>query len=230
VDPYIFWLVILGLFTTFGYFRGKKKNAWISGWISTETERILKPKETEYTNFGGTIGYNFLYRLREPLREAKGTFTLLPRHSILYLPISLVISRHDRYYLTIFTHKKLIGEGHIINSAYFGKMRTTIDRLESFQRAVVEAGGRKYILLWDRKPVEVLLRKLVEKAGTRDTLLHFCCYRDNRNFFLHAVPRHDDLGGLLGDVMQALPSFSEKGETHAGKGSQDDESGNLQNN
>jgi hypothetical protein len=227
VDPYIFWLIILGLFTAFGYFRGRKKNAWISGWISTETERVLKPKDTEYTNFGGTIGYNFVYRLKEPLREAKGTFTLLPRHSILYLPISLVIARHDRYYLTIFTHKKLIGEGHIINAAYYGRMRTSIDNLESFQRLVVEAGGAKYILLWDRKPMQALLRRLVEKCGARGTLLHFCCYRDNRNFFLHAVPRHDDLGGLLEDVVQALPSFGEKGEAHAGTASPDDESGNV---
>ena len=113
MEPYITPLILLALVTTGGYFWGRKKNRWIGAWIARETEAALQPRETEYVNIGGCIGYHLTYALAAPFREAKGTFALLPRHSLLYLPISFLIRRHDRFFLQLFTDERLPGEAHI---------------------------------------------------------------------------------------------------------------------
>jgi len=66
VEPYIVPLIVLALVTTGGYFWGRKKNRWIGAWIARETEAALGPRDTEYVNIGGCIGYHFTYSLQPP--------------------------------------------------------------------------------------------------------------------------------------------------------------------
>jgi hypothetical protein len=208
VEPYILPLILLALVTTGGYFWGRKKNRWIGAWIARETEAALRPKETEYVNIGGCIGYHFTYALAAPFREAKGTFTLLPRHSLLYLPISILIRRHDRFYLQIFTDERLPGEGHILREDYYLKDKDRIAGAEAMRRDRVVMGGRAYVLLWKHSGVDRRLRRLVERLeGRGDTLLHVCCYPGNRNFFLYVAPVHGRLEPLLRAVVEELKTW-----------------------
>jgi hypothetical protein len=146
-DALIIPLIAVAVVTSLCYYRGRKKNRWISGWISRETEDILKPEDTNYTNFGGVIGYNFVYKMRQPFREAKGTFTLLPRHALFFLPFSFLITRHDKYYLQLYAEGKLAGEGQIIARSYLSKARRMITGLENLEMEEVDAGGRRFVLL-----------------------------------------------------------------------------------
>ncbi len=209
---YVYILIILALAATYGYFRGRKKNQWMCGWISRELEDVLKPRDKDYVNIGGTIGYNFTYKLRPPLTEAKGTYTLLPRQSILYFPISKLIARHDRFYMNIFVSWKLAGEGHIISEYYFKHMRTPIAGMNKMKRETAEIGGRRFILLWDKGSVSTPLKKLLESLPNPEILLHFCCYRDNNTFFLHLVPKSQaSFGALLRAFYERMEGFTQKG-------------------
>lgn len=210
-ENYIVPLLALGLFATLNYFRGRKKNAWISGWISRETEDVLKPEDTRYVNIGGTIGYNFVYKLQGPFKEAKGTFTLLPRHSALYLPLSLLITRHDKYYLQLFANGKLAGEGHIVAKSYFSKARHTITGSEEMNREEYSQDGRNFVLLWEGKGMDERLKKLLEKVRNVELLKHFCCYGQNRNFFVYARPKREKLGEFLDSLVPGLKPFYIKG-------------------
>jgi hypothetical protein len=207
MNPLIYLLIALAVATTIGYFNGRKTNRLLGALIGATSEKVLDPSETEYVNIGGTLGYNFTFKLTDPFTEAKGTFTLLPRHSILYLPLSFLITRHDRLYLNIFTGKKLMGEGHIIDSAYFPKMRVDIKGIEKLKRDTGRAGRKEFILLTDNPHLEQKLRALLaETEGTED-LLHFCCYSDNRTFFIHAVPKVPSLEPLLAGIRGKLPGM-----------------------
>jgi hypothetical protein len=208
-------LIVLALITTAGYFWGRKKNRWIGGWISRETEAALHPRDTQYVNIGGTIGYHFTYALEAPFTEAKGTFTLLPRQSILYLPLSFLIRRHDRYYLQIYTDKRLPGEAHILREDYYQQDPNRITGSEGMRRDRVLMGGRAYVLLWRHPGLDQRLRRLLERlAGRDDTLLHFCCYPGNRNFFLYLAPVHGRLELLLQAVVGELNSWLVAGGGH----------------
>jgi hypothetical protein len=199
---------VLAIAIVFAYFRGRKKNAWISGWIASETEQALNPTEQNYVNIGGTIGYNFKYKLKKPYSRAKGTFTLLPRQSLLYMPISLLISKHDRYYLNIFTKEKLLGEGHIISDDYINRMRTSIKGIERMDKKIVDTeNGKKFMLLWANHRLEKPLENMLNKISNKDLLKHFCCYGDNKTFFVHMKPKKDAIKQTLEEVKNNLNIF-----------------------
>lgn len=208
MEPYILPLIVLALMTTAGYFWGRKKNRWIGGWISKETETALQPKDTQYVNIGGTIGYHFTYALKAPFKEAKGTFTLLPRQSILYLPLSVLIRRHDRFYLQLYTDERLPGEAHILREDYYRKDPNRITGAEGMRRDRVTVGGRAYVLLWRHAGLDRRLRRLLERLEGRDeTLLHFCCYPGNHNFFFYIAPVHGRLEPLLRAAVEELKTW-----------------------
>ena len=217
---YIIPLLALALFSTLGYFRGRKKNAWISGWISRESEAAFKPEDTNYVNFGGVIGYNFVYKLRKPFREAKGTFTLLPRHSIIYLPISLLLTRGDTYYLQLFADGKLAGEGHILAKSHVSKARNSIAGFADLQREETTWDGKSYVLLWDAKGMDEKLKKFLANLRHPELIRHFCCYGENKNFFLHVKPVREKLGELLKSMLPELKPFFMKGGFPDGPGNE----------
>jgi hypothetical protein len=211
MDQWIVPIIALALITTLGYFQGRKKNRWISGWIARETEDALNPLDTQYTNFGGTIGYNFVYRLGKPFREAKGTFTLLPRQSILYLPLSYLIAKHDRYYLNLFVQGKLLGEGHIVHNRYARKARKTILGIEGMESEEVWKNSQRYVLFWKERGMGERLRKFLDKLAHEELLIHFCCYGENKTFFFYLKPEKGKLVEFLRSALPELKPFFVKG-------------------
>jgi len=211
MNSYIYLLIALAFATTLGYLSGKKKNKRLGEMVGSSVEDILQPEETEYVNIGGVMGHNFTFKLKAPFTEAKGTFTLLPRHSILYLPLSLLISRHDRFYLTLFAARDLLGEGHIIAEKYFPKMRVDIAGMEKLKKTSFQKEGKNFIILFDNPHLEKRLTALLEETVTTEDLLHFCCYGKNRNFFIHVIPRKHTLASLLEGIYQQLPGMMKQG-------------------
>lgn len=207
---YILPLLLLAIYAIINYFRGMKKNKWISGFIASETESILKPKDTEYVNIGGLIGYNFTYTLHEPFSTAKGTFALIPRQSAFYMPLVLLLGGKDRYYLTVFTAKKLAGEGHIIEERYFRKISQTITGIESLRQERIQKGKRFYVILWDAPKLQERLHKVLDEAEELHLLRHFCVYRDNSNFYIFMEPKRHGIEALLGSIHKNFSLFWEK--------------------
>jgi hypothetical protein len=205
MNPYIYLLIALAFATTLGYLAGKEKNKAIGKMIGAAAEKVLAPEDTEYINIGGVLGHNFTYKLNAPFTEAKGTFTLLPRHSVLYIPLSLLISRHDRFYLHLFTE----GEGHIIAEKYYPKMRVDIAGVEKLKRDTATSGEKRFIILYDNPRLEKNLRTLLENIEGTEHLLHFCCYRGNSNFFIHVIPKAATLEPLLDGIYRQLPEMME---------------------
>jgi hypothetical protein len=211
-NSFIVPLLAVALLTTLTYYFGRKKNRWISAWISREAEEALKPADTNYVNFGGVIGYNFVYKMNKPFREAKGTFTLLPRHSLFFIPVSfLFLTRHDRYFLHLYTDGRLAGEGHIIARSYFSRAARMITGIDELQRGDADCGGKRYILLWKGKDMEESLRRLLSRLENPELLLHFCCYAENKTFFLFVKPLRLKLGELLRSYVPELKPFFIKG-------------------
>jgi len=208
VEPWILPLIVLALITTAGYFWGRKKNRWIGAWIAEECQAALRPADTQYVNIGGSIGYHFTYRLAPPLTEAKGSFTLLPRQSILYLPFSRLLRGHDRLYLQLYTDQPMRGEAHILREDYYEQDPGRIQGVERMRRERVVAGPRAYVLLWMHGGVDRRLKRLLQGMGEgRTDLLHFCAYPANRNFYFYLVPVRGRLAPLLRGALAELPGL-----------------------
>lgn len=181
-------LVLLGVSATVNYFIGVKKNRWLGKRMSTQAENVLNPRDTEYVNIGGTIGYHIRYKLRDPWKEAKGTFTFFPRHSLLYIPISLAIGGSDRFYLNLFTDRRLAGEGHIIEKNYLRKAK--IDGFSEMETEEAVRGDRTFILAWRHADLREALHRTLEAMPDPQSLVHFTCFDENKTFFLFLRPKN----------------------------------------
>ncbi|MCX7024831.1 MAG: hypothetical protein NT080_09450 [Spirochaetes bacterium] len=201
-------LVILALAATLRYFFGMRQNRFIASTISRGAEEALRPSTTNYVNIGGTIGHNFAYSLSDPWTSAKGTITLSPRHSLLYLPISRLLGIEDRFFVNIFTKKKLRGEAHLIDSKHLRSAK--IDGIERMERRETEAGGRRFTLLWSGADLSRELESLLAAMPDPARLRHFCAYPDNRTFFLHTLPRKGVIAEDLRAVLPRLGDFLER--------------------
>ena len=208
MELWIYPLIVFAVATAASYFWGRRKNRWIAGWIAKESEGALKPEDTTYVNIGGTIGYNFIYVLGKPFREAKGTFTLLPRQSLLYYPFSLLFVRHDRYYLQIYLSRRLLGEGHILEKRYYHKIGPTMTKVQWVNREELTFGNITYVLLWDNRVLGEKLKGFVQKmAPYGQELIHFCCYPKNENFYFYLKPVKGRLKILLETGKNGLDQF-----------------------
>jgi len=209
MNPYtLVALIALAVAATGSYFIGTKKNRWIASSLSTELEGALKPLTTNYVNIGGAIGYNFTYVLQPPYTNAKGTITLSPRHSLLYLPFSLLLGIRDRFFVNIFTKKKFRGEGHLVQAAYLKRAR--IDGAESMERREAANGDVPFVLLWRGADLSNDLEKLLDALPDPSRLRHFCAYPDTKTFFIHCLPMRGRIGANLEAIQQRLPVFLAK--------------------
>lgn len=207
LNPYFLTgLVILGLAASAQYFFGRKRNKVLAASISRGLEGLLKPNHTNYVNIGGSIGYNFVYTLSNgPWISAKGTMTMSPRHSLLYLPISRLLGFSDRFFINFFTKKKMRGEAHIISRVTL--RRTRIDGVDTMSRREIEAGGRRFVMLWRGTDLSGELESLLSAFPDPKRLRHFCSYPDNRTFFLYTVPNGGEVAEDLRAVLQVAPKF-----------------------
>jgi hypothetical protein len=203
--PYLIPLLILGIAGSAQYYLGSKKNRWLGKAMSAQAEEVLKPKDTNYVNIGGVIGYNFVYKLRDPWKEAKGSFTFIPRHSLLYLPFTMLIGNHDRFFINLFTDKRLAGEAHIVEKGHLS--RAKIDGIESMQREDVALGGKTFILLWRKADLLPALKRTLEALPDPKSLSHFCCFDDNKTFFLYLKPSKGAIEANLRKFVELCPEY-----------------------
>lgn len=105
-------IIALAIATTFQFYRGRKLNLLLMEQYLNEIESVFNPKEKDYVWLGGYVGYKATYG------KIHTTLTLLPRQSLLYLPISLITSRHDKLYVVIKLNKPL-NETHLIQKRYY---------------------------------------------------------------------------------------------------------------
>jgi hypothetical protein len=201
----VFAIAALGLGATIQYFLGVKKNRWLGKIMSTQAENIFNPKESEYINIGGAIGFNFAYKLRDPWKEAKGTFTLFPRHSLLYMPFSLLIGGSDRFYVNLFTEKKLAGEGHIIEKAHLSKAK--IEGMAEMTKEQVEKAGKTFMIFWRNGELRDTLMRTLNAMPEPAALSHFCCFSDNKTFFIYLRPVKGQVSGNLKAFADACPQY-----------------------
>lgn len=202
--PLVAGLVLLALAATLGYFRGVRRNRAIAASIAGGLEEALCPVATEYVNVGGAIGHNFTFRLAGEWTEARGVFTLSPRHSLLYLPVSRLLGVRDRLFLNVFTARPFRGEGHVVRDS--DERRAGIEGRSEMERCEVEIAGLRFVLLWRGADLSGALEELLRGMPDPARLRHFCAYPGTGTFFLRTEPAP---GSVTEDVSAALGRTAE---------------------
>jgi hypothetical protein len=209
MNPYtLVALIVLALFATGAYFYGTKKNRWIASRLTKELEGLLKPRSTNYVNIGGNIGYNFVYALNEPFASAKGTITLSPRHSVLYLPFSPPPRRtgpvlHQPVHQAEDPRRSAFGSRRAPQKAKIAGMDAMERGMSSETASFSYSSGRDADLSAE-------LGKMLEALPDTSGFKHFCAYPETKTFFFHGNPRGASLGGNLDAMVKRVSLFTGK--------------------
>ncbi len=107
-------VLLLTLLLVAAYLYGYRKNLSLIREASMQLEEALRPDDAEYTWLGGTVGFSAEYRVKG-FRSVQAVLRLIPRQSLLYLPVVLLSGRSDTLQL-LFRLEQVQGPVfHILN-------------------------------------------------------------------------------------------------------------------
>lgn len=210
MEPLLLVIVAIAVVLGIGWYRGGKENTAVLLTATRALEGAFAPRDTEYTNIGGTVGYNFVFALGEPFRRLEGTLTTLPRHALLYLPISQwVLKREDLLLFTVYYDRLPPGTGHIVEAERLRRGSVPVQDRENLEVTSVTRGRRNFSVLWYNPVIRERLKRFIE--GLSDSTLeciHYVGYFGLESCVAFTLdPIHPSLGGALSQMAEVLPGL-----------------------
>ncbi|WP_054841519.1 hypothetical protein [Thermococcus peptonophilus] len=185
--------VLAGGISVIQYYRGRKMNLILMEHYIRMIKDVVKPEDENYTWLGGYIGFRAEYKVnRDNIRKFEYTLTLLPRHSILYFPISLVTSRHDKLFIVVKPFAQIKREAHLIQKGYY-RLRPDIENVELLQREEIEIAGKKYEALFEKKRDVEKLKSFVESFSKPENIKHVALTPKTNVFYVQMRPEPDTI-------------------------------------
>lgn len=187
----LFYLFIAATFLlAFGYFYGRRRNRSIVSHAFAELVDVIRPVDQTYTNIGGAVGYHAVFRAPSDsvVAQAEITLTLLPRHSWLYLPISLLLRRWDRLYLMLGLRRTPPAEGHLIEAGYHRFRGPSITNERRMTREEVRWGSRDFVLLHMTQNTRKHFMRLMQQLPVPDGIKHVAFVPHQKRCFVFIVP------------------------------------------
>ncbi|MFA7565434.1 MAG: hypothetical protein WCY01_00270 [Alkalispirochaeta sp.] len=216
--PAFYFLVAFTLALTFGYIFGRRFNRRVVMTALDPLVQVFNARDQQFTNIGGQTGYhaNIVPGNMRSVRRIDTTLTILPRQSLLYLPISLLIRRFDRMQTFFVFNKRgtvIREEAHLIDSRFEKMMGNRIENAASLNREDVVWGGRKFHL-YSASPVSrKWIQNLMNRMGQVDTVRHAGVIPGEERAYLFLIPKV----GTVADRMTEFRDWLEE-TAHAASG------------
>lgn len=207
-QPVFFLFIAFSFFLTLGYFWGRKKNKALALSVFDDITNVIKPDDQTFTNIGGAIGYhaNFFIKRKSPISRVDVTVTFLPRHSLLYFPISKLIKRYDRLFITLYLRNDPSEEGHLIETKYDGFRRSKIINAHLLNKEEVRWGNYKFFLYYKSVKMRDNFMKFVDSNPEPGVIRHIAIIPDQKKCFIFMIPRKEQVASCLAPVYRWIPS------------------------
>ncbi len=184
-------LVILGLVASLQYWRGRRLNLTLIRELSRQMEEALQPVNKNYTWIGGYVGVVAEYDLKHEVYEkVKGTISLLPHHSLLYFPLSLLLGRRDRVYILIYPKRKLKGKAHITRGKIKGISQTSFKDTVRVKGVVLQ---RRY----NSKEEAEFMTEIISRLKDPSSLEHLAANVEENAYYARLRIGRGDISELL---------------------------------
>lgn len=209
-QPVFYVFIVATLLLTYGYFWGRRVNQRIFLDAFNDLVRVVKPKDQTFTNIGGAIGYhaNLFLGKKSPIEQVDATITLLPRHAWLYMPISKLIMRYDRLFITFYLVDRPPGEGHLIEKGYAAFRAPKITNVARLHKEPVRWGKLDFYLYYDNQKMHNHLKRFLDANPEPGILRHIAVVPDQRKGFVFAIPRKQQVGRFVEPVCRWLPTLN----------------------
>jgi len=186
-------IMILAAITSIQFYKGRQWNLQLMDHYLQTIEKVVKPEDKDYVWLGGYIGFRAKYKVnRDNIRKFEYTLTLLPRHSLLYFPIALITSRHDKLFFVIKPFNDIRHEAHLIQKGYY-RMKPDIENEPLLQREEVEIAGKKYEVLFEKRRDVEKLKSLVESMSKPANIKHVALTPKTNVFYVQMKPEPDTI-------------------------------------
>lgn len=206
----LFWLFLA--FTAvlvWGYYWGTKENKRIYLSAFNGLVEAIKPVDQTFTNIGGLIGYhgNFATRKDSPVGKVEATITFLPRQSLLYLPFSILIRKHDRLFVTLYLRQTPLEEGHLIEENYARYRQARITNEARLNRERIDWGPRKFLVYYQSQKMQDRLMKFTEANPDPGILRHIAVVPDQKKCFVFLIPKKGMVKKCFEPVYRWIPTL-----------------------
>ena len=185
--------VVFSLILVVSFYWGVKANIRKAKEVAAELEKALSPDDKKYTWLGGVIGFYAEYKVRG-FSKITATLRLIPRHAVLWLPITFLIGRRDTLQMLFFLKMPVRGECHVVRK---GK-RVKIYNIERLK----EEAEDNWRLLFDSREQLERLRPLLKPL--EPLLIHCALTPDNRVLYLNLLVPAGGLEGALKEFKSRL--------------------------
>ncbi len=186
-------IFVLAGISVIQYYRGRRLNLLLMEHYIKAVKGVIKPRDENYTWLGGYIGFRAEYKVNhDNIRKFEYTLTLLPRHSILYFPISLLTSRHDKLYIVVRPLAQIKREAHLIQKGYY-RLRPNIENEDFLRKETIEIAGKEYEALFEKKRDIENLKEFVESLSNPHNVKHVSLTPKTNVFYVLMKPEPDTI-------------------------------------
>jgi hypothetical protein len=209
-QPVFLLFIAFTCLLTLGYFWGRRENRRIAFSALEALVEVVRPDDQTFTNIGGAIGYhaNLLIRKKGPVRQVDATITLLPRYAWLYLPLSKVIRKYDRLFITVHLRHKPFAEGHLIEESYAAFGGPKIQNARRLAQEKVKWGGEDFCLFYETVPMRDKLQAYLSSHPDPGGIRHVALVPDQKRGFIFMIPRKGKVGTFLAPAYGWLTSLA----------------------
>jgi hypothetical protein len=208
-QPLFFLFVGFSVLLTLGYFYGRRLNRRIYQSALNDLVDIVKPDDQNFTNIGGAIGFHanlFVKKKGTPFSRVDATITLLPRHSWLYLPVSKLIRKYDRLFITLYLKKPPAEEAHLIENKYSKFMGSKIENAHLMHHETVKWKNIDFLLYYTSGEMLEKMRAFIKKNPDPGIIRHIALVPEQKKGFVFMIPKPEQVARYFSPIYHWLPS------------------------
>ncbi len=209
-QPVFFLFIGFSCLLSAVYFWGRRANQRLYLSAFADLTDVIKPDDQTFTNIGGVVGYhaNFILKKGSVFSKVDATITLLPRHSLLYMPLSKLIMKFDRLFITLYLKTSLSGEGHLIEKRYAGFRAPKITNAPRLEKMEIKWGNYDFLLYFEQYKMRDQFMSFVEKNPDPGFIRHIAIVAGERKCFLFMIPKRGRVKENFTPVYRWLRSVS----------------------
>lgn len=207
-EPLFYLFIALSFLLGAGYFWGKRINDRIFRSAFSDLVAVVKPVDQTFTNIGGLIGYHATLRPPKsaPVERVDATITFLPRHAWLWMPVSKLIRKYDRLFITFHLRHQPLAEGHLIEKGYAGFRGPKITNAARLQQEPVRWGELEFILYFSNETIRQRLRQFLNRQPSPGAIRHIALVPEQKKAFVFMIPTRGGIAAGLAPLSQWLPT------------------------
>jgi hypothetical protein len=206
----IFYLFIgFSALLTLGYFWGRRSNRKIYRSAFNDLVDVVKPDDRNFTNIGGAIGFHanlFIKKKGTPFFRVDATITLLPRHSWLYLPISKLLRKYDRLFITLYMKKPPSEEAHLIENKYSKFMGSKIKNAHLLHHETIKWETLDFHLYYHSPEMREKLLSFMSANPSPGIIRHIALVPEQKKGFIFMIPKKEQVARYFAPIYRWLPS------------------------